>query len=277
MRACLRSLKGSPVSVSVFITSLSLLISDPSSLSARPKRPVAVQKRDAQQNQQINTPVNLKGVSFEQLSAMKSPRLLDVQPLEQQLSQALSGLEALTFMSKMVPEEHAQKALIAQIEALKATISALQSQLTQSPSVDYSVPPPPPVVEAEPPRDERRKERRKRRRPKAMSATRLSQLWSSLEAAPFRDEKMIIIRQISREDYLTAEQAEVFVKTLSFSDDKRDAITTLYPKLIDPEGVERLYRLLDHSSDRKKARKEIDRINLHRRQTQGRQDQERQD
>ena len=69
---------------------------------------------------------------------------------------------------------------------------------------------------------------------------------------------------------MTAEQAEVLIRTLSFSDDKKDALIALYPQLVDPDQVGRLYQLLDHSSDRRKARKEIDRINLQRRQAQGR-------
>lgn len=222
--------------------------------------------RRERRREEVNTPVNLKGVSFDELAQMRSPRLLDITALEQQITQSLSGLEALLHMSKMVGEEHAQRALSAQIEALKESLTRIRAELRSAPEVDYSVPPPPPVVQApttptQPAQPER---------PKPMSAARLSQRWSELEGAPFRDEKMMIMRTIAREEHMTAEQAEVLIRTLSFSDDKKDALVALYPQLVDPEQVGRLYQLLDHASDRRKARKEVDRINLHRRQAQGR-------
>jgi|GEM_PF-2465102 len=243
---------------------LSLSVSASYELSAKPRQPHR-SSADPKGTPKNDTPVTLRGVSLKALSSMRSPKLIDVDPIDKQLGLALSGLEALTHMAKMVPEEHAQRALGAQIDSLKASISALQKSLEEGARVDYSVPPPPvlaPQTKLSPTRSERS-------RPEPMSAVRLSQRWSALEAAPFRDEKMMLIRQIAREEYLTCEQAEVLIKALSFSNDRKDALITLYARLVDPERVDALYQLLDHASHRRKASEEVDRINMHRRQTQG--------
>lgn len=234
-------------------------VGGPGELLAKPRA------QGASQEAPQSTPVTLKGVSLKELTSMRSPKLLDVDPIDRQLGLALSGLEALTHMAKMVPEEHAQRALGAQIDSLKASIGALQKSLEQGAVIDYSVPPPPTLV----PTSNQPASQPDRQRPEPMSAVRLSQRWSALEAASFRDEKMMLIRQIAREEYLTCEQAEVLIKALSFSNDRKDALITLYARLVDPERVESLYQLLDHASQRRKASQEVDRINMHRRQTQG--------
>jgi len=253
------TLSGPPLPIGLLISCCAFYSSF--ELSAKPHRgPQKAQEGPA------NTPVTLKGVSLKELSKMRSPKLIDVDPIDKQLGLALSGLEALTHMSKMVPEEHAQRALGAQIDALKASVASLQRSLEAGAVVDYSVPPPPVL---EPSSAASPQGAQPRQRPEPMSAVRLSQHWSSIEAAAFRDEKMVLIRQIAREEYLTCEQAEVLIKALSFSNDRKDALLTLYTRLIDPEQVSQLLQLLDHASQRRRVQQEIDRINMHRRQTQG--------
>lgn len=232
-------------------------------LYAKPKVSHAQQNTDSPSHQ---TPVTLRGVSLKELTAMRSPKVLDIDPIDKQLILALSGLEALTHMAKMVPEEHAQRALGAQIDSLKASINALQKSLELAAVIDYSIPPPPTLHPKSTPTAQGRPQFE---RPEPMSAVRLSQRWSAIEAADFRDQKMMIVREIAREEYLTCEQAEVLIKALSFSHDRKDALIILYSRLVDPDRVDQLYQLLDHASQRRDVRQEIDRINMHRRQTQG--------
>ena len=79
---------------------------------------------------------------------------------------------------------------------------------------------------------------------------------------------MAVIRQISRDYYLTTQQAELFVESLTFSKDRRDAIKILYPKLVDPGKIEVIYRLLDQPSHQRDVQKEIKQINMNRRMRQ---------
>jgi hypothetical protein len=94
------TLSGPPLPIGLLISCCAFYSSF--ELSAKPHR--GPQKA---QEGPTNTPVTLKGVSLKELSKMRSPKLIDVDPIDKQLGLALSGLEALTHMSKMVPEEHA--------------------------------------------------------------------------------------------------------------------------------------------------------------------------
>ena len=79
---------------------------------------------------------------------------------------------------------------------------------------------------------------------------------------------MAVIRRVRDEAYLTAEQAEVLVENLTFSKDRRDALVLIYPKLVDPDRVKVLYRLLDHPSHPREVERKVRRINTARRQRQ---------
>ena len=203
--------------------------------------------------------VSLKGVTLEGLARLKSPAIVDTSALIRQLEQSLSGLEALTHMSKMV-EENAQRALSAQIALVRATLEATRAGLASAARVDYAVPPLPPVVT----RDAQGAPITAEATP--MTAVRLSQRWSALEAAAFREEKMAIIREVARDEHLKVSQAEVLVGSLAFSADRQEAIIALYPKLVDPSQVEVLYGLLDHDSHRRKVEVEVKRLNMQRRE-----------
>jgi hypothetical protein len=213
-----------------------------------------------------NTPVTLKGVSLKVLNTYKHPSVVDIDPLRTQLTQILSGLEALVHMSQMVAEEHARKALKAQVSSLKIQIESLQKQLRTQNRIDYSVPPP---IVAKPsktnPKGVQSNKTKNIEYPEPMNSTRLSQHWSALERAPFREDKMAVIRKVSREEYMKVGQAEILIENLTFSRDRKSAIILLYTKLVDPENIQRLYNLLDQPAHQRKVKAEIDQINMSRR------------
>ena len=77
-----------------------------------------------------------------------------------------------------------------------------------------------------------------------MNSTRLSQIWSSLDAAGFTDEQLNILRKTAQEDRLSVEQAEILINTLSYDKDRAEAIIILFPSLSDSERVSRLFELV---------------------------------
>ena len=85
-------------------------------------------------SQAEDTPVTLKGVTLKQLSAYRRPKVTDAIALQEQIQRTLSGLEALTHMSKMVGEPHARDALIAQISStwLKMLLLSDGGEIEQS-------------------------------------------------------------------------------------------------------------------------------------------------
>ena len=225
------------------------------------------------------TPVTLKNISTTQLETFKTPKLLDGHLLEERVRQLRAGTEALIHMSEMISEAHARRAMKAQIDSIKATLESLELQVKQGATIDYSFPTPLPVagenlVKSSPRPRQSTTTKSTGSQPlnnqkiKAMSAAQLSQLWGAIEQASFRNEKMAVIRQISRDHYLTTRQAELFVQSLTFSKDRRDAIKLLYPKLVDPGKIEVIYRLLDQPSHQREVQREIKQINMNRRMQQ---------
>jgi hypothetical protein len=232
-----------------------------------------------------DTVVTLKGVSVKQLDRKKTPLLIDGTLLQERARQLTAGLNALTHMSEMISEAHARRAMKAQIESLKATISALEDEITRAARVDYKLPTPMPTGQKEQQRSQAsstsnqtssdtqtsRNLSKDQSAVKAMSSAQLSRYWGAIEAAAFRDDKMAVVRKVKDEVYLTAEQAEVLIESLTFSKDRRDALVLIYPKLVDPDGVNVLYRLLDHPSHRREVERKVKRINTARRQRQAQQ------
>lgn len=226
------------------------------------------------------TPVTLKNVSTTQLEKFKGPKLLDGPLIEERVRQLRAGIEALIHMSEMISEAHARRAMKAQIDSIKATLENLELQVKQGASIDYSFPTPLPVAGEQlsasaktaprfsKPESSSRKSSLQTKKIKPMSAAQLSQLWGAIEQASFRNEKMAVIRQISRDYYLTTQQAELFVESLTFSKDRRDAIKILYPKIVDPGKIDVIYRLLDQPSHQREVQKEIKQINMNRRMQQ---------
>ena len=226
------------------------------------------------------TPVTLKNISTTQLEHFKTPKLLDGPLIEERVRQLRAGVEALIHMSEMISEAHARRAMKAQIDSIKATLESLELQVKQGATIDYSFPTPLPIAGENLPNSTQpspkpstsdsptRKQFQKSKQIKPMSAAQLSQLWGAIEQASFRNEKMAVIRQISRDYYLTTQQAELFVESLTFSKDRRDAIKILYPKLVDPGKIEVIYRLLDQPSHQRDVQKEIKQINMNRRMRQ---------
>ncbi len=241
------------------------------------------------------TAVSLKNITSKTLSGYKTPKLIDAQVTKEKLRQLRAGTEALIHMSEMISEVHARKAMQAQIDSLKATITQLEQQVEEAALIDYSFPAPlprrgekrnsrgvkqqqadhaQPKKTASEPYLEQRKTPDLLARPstlsdsnevRAMSATQTSRLWGAIERASFRNDKMAVIHKISREHYLTTQQAELFVESLTFSKDRRDAIKLLYPRLVDPSQVNVLYSLLDQPAHRREVKQVVDQVNMNRR------------
>ena len=230
-----------------------------------------------------DTVTTLKGISTEQLREMKQPRLIDGPLLKERARQLKSGLEALIHMSEMISEEHARKAMRAQISSIKTTLEQLEQVIELSPSIDYSLPAPLPThgedlritqtsgetstTRSKPPSDTT-SSTSVAQEVSPMSSTTLSQYWSKLESAPFRDDKMAVIREVARDVYLTGQQAELLVEGLTFSKDRREALVTLYPRLVNPEDIQSLYHLLDHPAHQREVERRVEQVNMARRQRQ---------
>ncbi len=77
----------------------------------------------------------------------------------------------------------------------------------------------------------------------------------ALDDAPFSDDKLAIIRDVSRGWLLTTRQAVELAGEVTFSDDRVEALVTMYPSIVDPENFFEAYELLPFSDDRAELRR----------------------
>jgi hypothetical protein len=77
----------------------------------------------------------------------------------------------------------------------------------------------------------------------------------AMDSAPFSSDKLAIIRDVARGWLLTTDQAAELAQKVVFSDDRLEALATMYPSIIDPENFYRTYELLPFSDDRAELRR----------------------
>lgn len=84
----------------------------------------------------------------------------------------------------------------------------------------------------------------------AMPSARFERIEHELEAAPFRDDKLRIVRRIVRDGWFTSAQAKAVASSMHFGDDKVTALTLMHPRVVDPDNFGIVYGELAHRSDR---------------------------
>ena len=195
--------------------------------------------------------VNLSGITLDSLNKYKEPVLVDRVKERDKIKRLISGIEALKHMANMVNDEHERKALLAQITSLKSVITELQNQIQYSPSVRHTPLSSSSKAQTQSPNPQTKM---------AIDQIRFAHLWRTLENADFRNDKMKVIRQIARSHYLKVDQARLFIESLTFSKDRKQAILILYPKVVDRDQIHELYSLLDHKSDQQEVIQSIQKI-----------------
>lgn len=91
----------------------------------------------------------------------------------------------------------------------------------------------------------------------AMRSARFEKIELELEAAPFRDDKLRIVRRIVRDGWFTSAQARAVAHRMHFSDDKVAALTLMHPRVVDPDNFGIVFGELPHRSDRQELEEAI--------------------
>jgi hypothetical protein len=86
--------------------------------------------------------------------------------------------------------------------------------------------------------------------PTTLSRHELDSLQNSLAAASFEAEKLQIIADAAAYAYFTVDQAAMLVQQLGFDNQRVDAATQLYPRVVDPENWHRIYASLAFTASR---------------------------
>lgn len=201
--------------------------------------------------------LEVQGISARELRAMAEPVVVDRKAMETRIDVLAADLQTLDRMLELVRDRRERQTLKDQLTSLGGRIDALRAELRGS----------------APARVERDFDRRRGPRhdrpdrhdrpvvveaaPVAASAAQMTTLQQSLNEASFRQDKVRVLRLAVPTMYFTTGQAKQITEAFSFSSDKVEVLTMLYPRLVDPENTHTLFGVLAHASDRRKLEEAI--------------------
>ncbi len=192
-------------------------------------------------NAQEKVNVSISGIDLRTLLTSKSPIVMEQSAIDEELKRITSALEALTHMSQMIADEHARTAMNAQIQAIKAKFKDLEAKMKQAPTIQVY-------------QDHQLSGTTQNMEKKQVDSTLFSQIWGGVEQAQFDEDKVKLIKQYAGMYYFTTRQATLLLEAISFSQNRKEALIAIYPKLVDQDQAEDLFGMLDHERDQKSAR-----------------------
>ncbi len=185
--------------------------------------------------------VNISGIDLRSLLTAKSPIVLEQSEIDEELKRISSALEALTHMSQMIADEHARTAMNAQIQVIRAKFKDLEAKLKQAPTIQVF-------------QDSQVSASGQNTEKKQVDSMVFSQIWGGVEQAQFDEDKVNLIRQNAKLYYFTTRQANLLIEAISFSQNRKEALIAIYPRLIDQDQADELFGLLDNEKDQKAIR-----------------------
>jgi hypothetical protein len=165
--------------------------------------------------------------------------VVDQRAMDRQLRKAHRELEELDRIIARLRRAHTRHRLAEQVDELRERLVKMEKMLD---SADRYRPAP---------------KRPVKRRPKALSDADFAKLERSVRRAPFRDDKLRVVRHAARYHRFTSAQAYALARRMLFGDDKVDALVALHPRVVDPQNFHIAYRALNHSSDRRDLDKRL--------------------
>lgn len=198
--------------------------------------------------------VEVQGLSARELRAMAEPVVVDRKAMETRIDVLAADLQTLDRMLELVRDRRERQTLKDQLTSLGGRIDALRAELRGSAPAQYD-------------RnfDRRRGPRHDRHdrpvmveaAPVAATPAQMTTLQQSLNEASFRQDKVRVLRLAVPTMYFSTGQAKQITEAFSFSSDKVEVLTMLYPRLVDPENAHTLFGVLAHASDRRKLEEAI--------------------
>lgn len=88
-----------------------------------------------------------------------------------------------------------------------------------------------------------------------MKVSAFRKLVSEISKQAFGDEKLIVFKQASKENFFTVAQIKQILKFFSFSDNMLKALRVVKDRIIDRENLFQIYSSFVHSSDKEEAKK----------------------
>ncbi len=199
---------------------------------------------------QDQVPAYISGAQLKEILTAKNPVLVEKNKAEDELRRANAALEALTHMSQMIEDEHARNAIHAQIQAVQAKFKGVEQILKLAPQVSFSAQVDAGVMD-------KGKGGGQGILRKQVDSAVFSQIWSATEQAAFDEDKVNVIREHCRAHFFSLRQAVLLIETISFSQNRKEALIALYPQVVNPDEAEELFQLLDNDQDQRNARQQL--------------------
>lgn len=165
--------------------------------------------------------------------------VIDQRALDRQLRKATGELAELDRLVAKLRRRRLRHRLADQVDALRERLAAMEKQLDNAQKY----------------RPERR--RPVKRRPTALTDSDFARLERSVRRAPFRDDKLRVVRHAVRYHHFTSAQAYALARRMSFGDDKVEALAALHPRVVDPQNFHLAYRALNHSRNKRDLDKRL--------------------
>jgi len=184
-----------------------------------------------------------------------------IDPVARAAARVRAALEALAAAESAVAADAADPTLPERLravrselhEALAALGAAEEQQRLQAWLDDRLAPPAPPAAPAD------ALDLTPSTSDAALSDTTLAEVRAAIESAPFKDDKMQVLRTNLTASRVSTDQVAELLDLFSLSSHRVDALVFLHPRITDPEKFDSLLATLKFESDRKTV---LDRLGL---------------
>lgn len=191
---------------------------------------------------------------------MADPALIDRAPTQAAVERLARNVRVLRRMIELVGDRREQRVLRGHLGDMEADLAALEVSLKKGYLVRAKVPrkdlrrrprlplrpvapPPPEMVD-----------------PKPMPDGRFASFLGSIDEAAFSEDKLSLVRRVGAKNHFSTRQVRQVMEKMSFGKDQRATLVTLYPRMVDPDSAHTLLSVMAHTSDRRKAQAEMDKV-----------------
>jgi hypothetical protein len=188
------------------------------------------------------------GLSQYHLNAMRNPAIVDTAALFTEVRTLELEISAVERAASAVRDNRLRGILMVQVNRMKSRTQRLRGKLSHARSVVGQpafavVPASLGYINIRP-----------------VSPTNFEEMRRTLRDTPFSDARLKTLRHLARRNHFTTKQSRQVAKLFPFVNERLEALTIMYPSVVNPEQYHRVLDLLSFSSHRQKLLKRIDAI-----------------
>jgi hypothetical protein len=186
------------------------------------------------------------GLSQYHFNAMHTPAIVDTAALYTEIRTLELEISAVERAAVAVRDNRLRGILLVQVNRMKSRTQRLRGKLNRARSV---VGQPAVAVVAAP---------IGYNHIRPVSPTNFESMRRTLRDTPFSDARLQALRHLAHRNHFTTKQSRQVAKLFPFANERLDALTIMYPSVVNPEQYHQVLDLLPFSSYRQKLMKRID-------------------